>query len=1046
MRSLTFTIEGDIDTIITVTELDDGTLQFEVTQSGDTLGDYRALFFDVADETVLDSLVASGDDVTDYAFNGDSVDNLGQGANIKGEIVKDLGKFDAGIEFGTAGMSTDDIQTTTFILSSTEQYLTLEFIEQQNFAIRITSVGEDGTARNDSLKLAGLSGEAEGEVIVITGDDSEEEITGDVGDEVIDGGGGNDTIDAGDGDDKIVWTTGDGDDTIQGGDGFDEVRVTLADDTTGQIDVSAVDGNVIISGDGANAFSLTIDGVEDLTFVGGPDGSNITIGDLSTTDIAEDTIFFFADPLLGGEAVDVLDGSASSTRIEAHGFGGDDTLIGGDFDDLFEGGQGDDTIDGGGEGFIGDIVFYDAAPSAVTIDLRNAIQITSEGTDTLIDIEGVAGSAYDDHLIGNAENNILAGLDGNDILDGGDGIDRVGYLLASDGVTVDLNIVGPQDTVGAGTDTLISIENVLGSEHDDSLTGDANNNFLTGRGGDDFLDGGDDLLIGGDAAGYAEALVGVTVDLRIAGAQDTVGSGTDTLVNIENLIGSAFDDVLTGDDGGNFLRGDDGDDILDGQGGFDTVGYDRATDGVTVDLNTQGFSQTTGQGEDTLIGIEGVSGSDFDDVLTGNGAGNFFRGSGGDDIIDGGGGFDSAAYTFASAGVTVSLETIWDGVAQDTGGDGTDTLTSIENLFGSDFDDVLTGDENNNVIRGNGGDDIIDGGAGIRDAAGYEEASAGVTVSLETIWDGVAQDTGADGTDTLSGIENLFGSAFDDVLTGDEQNNFIRGNGGDDIIDGGDGFDGAAYDQASAGVTVDLSVAEGVAQNTVGDGWDTLSNMENLFGSAHDDTLTGDDGNNLIRGGAGNDIIDGGDDLLIGGDAASYDRASAGVTVDLSIAEGVQQDTVGDGMDTLSNMENLIGSNFGDVLTGDSDNNFIRGNGGNDTINGGAGHDTLVGDFGNDTLIGGIGNDTLTGGGGNDLFVFDDNEGADRINGFNAGLGVGDVIDLSAHSTLNDFAAVIAAADDTSGDTVIDLGGVNSLTLTGVLIGDLAADDFDFLI
>ncbi len=109
-----------------------------------------------------------------------------------------------------------------------------------------------------------------------------------------------------------------------------------------------------------------------------------------------------------------------------------------------------------------------------------------------------------------------------------------------------------------------------------------------------------------------------------------------------------------------------------------------------------------------------------------------------------------------------------------------------------------------------------------------------MTVSLAIA---TAQDTIGAGTDTLTNIENLTGSAFDDTLSGDA---------GDNVLDGGDGTDTVSYAGAAAGVTVSLAVQDGNAQNTMGAGSDTLANFENLTGSTHDDTLTGDDNNNVI--------------------------------------------------------------------------------------------------------------------------------------------------------------------------------------------------------
>ena len=124
-------------------------------------------------------------------------------------------------------------------------------------------------------------------------------------------------------------------------------------------------------------------------------------------------------------------------------------------------------------------------------------------------------------------------------------------------MTVSLAIAGPQDTVGAGVDTLIGIERLIGSSSNDTLTGDGLANRIDGGAGDDTIDGGagNDILIGGlnsaagDTVSYASSAAGVTVSLAIQDgvtAQNTLGAGTDTLSGFENLTGSAFNDTLTG--------------------------------------------------------------------------------------------------------------------------------------------------------------------------------------------------------------------------------------------------------------------------------------------------------------------------------------------------------------------------------------------------------------------------------------------------------------------------------------------------------------------
>ena len=170
-------------------------------------------------------------------------------------------------------------------------------------------------------------------------------------------------------------------------------------------------------------------------------------------------------------------------------------------------------------------------------------------------------------------------------------------------------------------------------------------------------------------------------------------------------------------------------------------------------------------------------------------------------------------------------------------------------------------------------------------------------------------------------------------------------------------------------------------------------NADTLLGGSGNDTLNGGDGNDVLLGGDGNDALYGGNgnDLLIGGpgndlldggagiDTASYASATAGVTVNLSISG--QQNTVGAGMDTLVSIENLIGSDYNDTLTGDGNANVLQGGLGNDVLNGGGGDDVLIGGKGDDTLTGGPGADTFLwqlGDAGHDV-VTDFTPGTDRL-------------------------------------------------------------------
>ena len=257
------------------------------------------------------------------------------------------------------------------------------------------------------------------------------------------------------------------------------------------------------------------------------------------------------------------------------------------------------------------------------------------------------------------------------------------------------------------------------------------NNSSVNFGGDTFISGtGDDVFNGltnthgdysyGDTVDYSHAPpgggnVGVTVNLAISGPQDTIQAGTDTLINIENMRGSAGNDTLLGDDNltGNVLEGGPGDDTLDGSGGGpDTASYEHAATGATVSLALQGVSQNTGgAGNDTLFNFENLRGSNHNDSLTGDGNDNVLEGGPGADNLDGGGGNNTASYEHAASGVTANLSNSASNLGEAAG----DTYTNIENLFGSRFNDILIGDNNNNRLNGNGthnGSDILTGNGG----------------------------------------------------------------------------------------------------------------------------------------------------------------------------------------------------------------------------------------------------------------------------------------------------------------------------------------------
>jgi Ca2+-binding RTX toxin-like protein len=508
----------------------------------------------------------------------------------------------------------------------------------------------------------------------------------------------------------------------------------------------------------------------------------------------------------------------------------------------------------------------------------------------------------------------------------------------------------------------------------------------------------------------------VYVNLSISGPQDTGWGGVDTLISIEGIGGSNFDDFLFGNAQSNYFDGLGGSDFIDGGDGEDAASYFDETVPVTANLSTH--TGVTSQGVDTLINIEWLYGSKFNDTLIGDDGRNGFIGGPGNDYMDGGAERDWVGYQNSTAPVTVSLATTdW----QDTGGAGIDKIVNIEALFGSKYNDHLYGSSGDDFLSGNLGDDYLDGGAG-RDFAYYgaDLASSGVTVDLNIAG---PQDTHGAGVDTLISIESIAGSMYGDVLTGDAGDNELHGWGGDDVINGGAGDD-LLHGDAQDGEDPEYVGPEGA---------------DALHGGAGNDILLGDGGDDLLDGGTGDDVLDGEE----GVDTATYADATKAVAVDLAAGTASGHEI---GHDVLIEVENVLGGSGNDTIAGDGAANRLDGGAGNDMVTGGAGDDTLLGGAGNDALTGGAGADALTGGAGVDTFILaaladSPVGGGDTILDFSH--AEHDHIDLSAIDAIaggGDSAFTIAGAfTNTPGQLVISFD-TDHYVVDGDVNGDGVAD------
>ncbi|MGB1286007.1 MAG: beta strand repeat-containing protein, partial [Aggregatilineales bacterium] len=527
----------------------------------------------------------------------------------------------------------------------------------------------------------------------------------------------------------------------------------------------------------------------------------------------------------------------------------------------------------------------------------------------------IDGGAGNDVLRGGAGNDVIIPGEGNDLVDGEAGLDTVSYTPSAIAVTVDLNNsaspMGGVATYGGYTDVLLNIENILGSGFDDVLSGSAGANSIYGRGGADTINGrgGDDILDG---------QVG----------NDTINGGTGN----DTIYGGDDNDIINGEMGDDILFGDEGNDTINGGAGNDAI---QGGNGDDILRPGGGNDDVRGNGGNDIIHLNGtfigsyISGGTFSvDPLSGDDRFVFYDDSQGNiniwdavgnDVLD----FTAITRTPGTPGIIM--------------GTASQTYTSVipglnvylafdmPILIGTDGDDILNGSGSDERIEGRAGNDVIFGSAGDdtllggadNDTLDYTRLAGGDSVYVDLAGNvgEVYTVTGAlIGTDTVTGFETVIGTANDDDLRGDATGNILNpGTGGMDIVNGRGGIDTVDFSTRNTAIDVSLETGNGTdSTDTI-----TILNTENIIGTAYDDTIEGDTGNNSIESNDGDDAFTAtsGTDTLDGGmgrDTVTYTTGNGGVapgnlTATINYLTGSTVDTANwTGTDTLINVENII--------------------------------------------------------------------------------------------------------------------------------------------
>lgn len=932
--------------------------------------------------------------------------------------------------------------------------------------------------------------------LALTGNDLANSITGGAGHDTLDGGAGADTL--------------------KGGAGNDLYRVDNASDV---VDES--------SGSGIDTVELTADFAD------------------SAYSIAMFT------------GVEHIDASALTDAIALTGNSGANSLLGGAGDDLFYGSDGNDTLNGGAGQ---NTVDYTAVTSNLVLNLGSANAQTISGAgdvDTLISIQhAIAGSGHDsltgssanNSLFGGDGNDTLAGGAGNDTLDGGDDSDTVSYATLNAGWTVSSTLSGgdvvvttyDSNSVIVKTDRLISIENVIGSGGNDSLVSASAGTTLNGGAGNDTLtasSAGGDILIGGDGDDvYRIASNTNTLTEAANGGQDravlTAGysDASYTLASeIEILDAGALTSAkaLIANGGDNSIRLNGvGGMTVDGGAGIDTLDYSASSRGIVASLRSASASLTgaptlatgasftrtaDGNGQDLVL-TEDNSNSYHRVTLTTNPVGTALTAS-----------FWVAKVPVdASAADTRAIFLSWDvGAAS---GNWFDARFDLKTGAISSFANAPVASMVARTLNGVDGWQISFTATGSRatgTSALYFEMNAangartytgtGRSVTIENLTITGSANNGSapliNSDDTISNVEHITGSNFDDQLIGNDAANSLVGGTGHDTLTGGGGNDtlvggvgndtyvidigDSVVENANEGTdTIVIAGSYGVANYTLAATLEHLNatgalaamaltgnaSANSIFGSGFNDTLDGKAGSDTLVGALGNDIyvIDDADTVVEvmngGSDTVKLTSAFTGTSYTLALnAEIIDASEKTTGMILVGNSLNntIIGGSGSDQVSyaGSTAGSYLvmSANGADVNVavysSANALLDTdrlsaiesVIGTSNNDTLAGGSSAITLMGGLGNDVFLV---SSANHVVSENAGAGTDSVVasvNWTLDANLENLSAAAGAGNlQLTGNSLANIitGGSGHDTLNGAdgndtIIAGLGNDSLD---